>query len=46
MLIKTLLAAQGVTFLALGLVFVLAGKTRLGIAQLLLCVVQLVVYSA
>ena len=46
MLIKALLAAQGLTFLALGLVFLMDGKTRLGVAQLLLCVVQLVIYSA
>lgn len=39
------LIVQVVTFAALGFYFLAKGETRLGIAQLLLCGVQAVIYS-
>lgn len=42
----TLLVIQVVTFVGLGLVRLAAGDWRLGVAQLLLALVQAIVYSA
>lgn len=44
-LFQIVLAAQVVTFLALGAHFLLIGDWRLGIAQMLLAAVQAVIYS-
>lgn len=39
------LAVQVLTFVALGAMFLAAGQVRLGIAQILLALVQAVIYS-
>ena len=40
-----LLAVQVATFVALGLLFLVDGQVRLGVAQILLAAVQAVIYS-
>lgn len=44
-LLSIVLGVQVVTFLALGAIFLAGGFTRLGLAQLLLALVQLVIYG-
>lgn len=44
-MLGAILVVQMLTFAALGVMFILAGEYRLGVAQLLLAVVQGVIYS-
>lgn len=40
-----ILSVQVITFVALGILFMCSGQTRLGIAQILLALVQIVIYT-
>lgn len=44
-MIRAILAVQVATFLALGVLFLAAGQWRLGTAQLLLALIQAILYS-
>lgn len=44
-MLLVVLSLQVATFVALGVMFIAAGELRFGLAQLLLGVVQLVIYS-